>query len=85
MELDVDMDTNIRNIACLSQIMSICNKQHLSNVWGSIQEKVNYTEAELKNVQFIKKTCNVTLSVFDSQYLNSTELLNFCKHFEKDW
>ena len=32
MKLDVDMDANIRNIACLSQIMSICNKQHLSNV-----------------------------------------------------
>ena len=32
MELDVDMDTNIRNIAGLSQIISICNKQHLSSV-----------------------------------------------------
>ena len=27
--LDVDMDTNIQNIACLGKIMSINNKQHL--------------------------------------------------------
>ena len=41
MELDVVMDKNIQNIACLCKIMSICNKQHLSNyVSGSIHEKV---------------------------------------------
>ena len=28
-DLDVDMDTKI---ACLGKIMSICNKQHLSNI-----------------------------------------------------
>ena len=34
------MKTNIQNIASLGKIMSICNKQHLSNIWGSIHEKV---------------------------------------------
>ena len=40
-ELDIVMDKNIQNIACLCKITSICNKQHLSNyVSGSIHEKV---------------------------------------------
>ena len=30
MELDVDMDINIQNKACLCKIMSTCNKQHLT-------------------------------------------------------
>ena len=29
---DVDIETNIENIACLSKTMSLCNKQHLSNI-----------------------------------------------------
>ena len=32
MDLDVDMDTNMENIACLGKIMSICNMQYLSNI-----------------------------------------------------
>ena len=40
MELDVIYNINLQNIACLSKIMSICNKQHLSNIWCSIREKV---------------------------------------------
>ena len=31
-DLDVDMDTIIQNIAILGKIMSLCNKQHLSNI-----------------------------------------------------
>ena len=31
-DLDVDMDINVQNIACFGKIMSICNKQHLSNI-----------------------------------------------------
>ena len=52
------MDTNILNIKmCLSIIMPICIKHHLSNIWSSILEKVN-TEAELKkSVAFIRKPC----------------------------
>ena len=33
------MDTNTQNMACHGKITSICNKQHLSNIWGSIHEK----------------------------------------------
>ena len=38
--LDVDMDTNIQNIVYLGKIKSICNKQHISNIWASIYQKV---------------------------------------------
>ena len=34
------MDTNIQNKAYLGKIRSVCNKQHLNNIWGSIHEKV---------------------------------------------
>ena len=37
-------------------MMLICIKQHLSNILGSIYEKVKHTEAELKNVAY-KKVC----------------------------
>ena len=37
------MNTNIQNIACLSELMPACNKLHLSQIWGS---------------QFIKKSSN---------------------------
>ena len=30
---------NIGNIECLGKTMSLCNKQHLSNIWGSVYEK----------------------------------------------
>ena len=29
---DVDMETNIENLACLGKTTSLCNKQHLSNI-----------------------------------------------------
>ena len=32
MEVDVDMDINMQNLACLCKIMSVCNKQHLSAI-----------------------------------------------------
>ena len=28
----VDIEANIENIECLSKTMSLCNKQHLSNI-----------------------------------------------------
>ena len=40
MELDVGVDVNIQNIVCLCKIVSVCNKQHLSNIWCSVREKV---------------------------------------------
>ena len=33
---DVDIETNIENLACVGKTMSLCIKQHLSNIWGSI-------------------------------------------------
>ena len=32
----VDIETNIQNIAFLGNRISLCNKQDLSNIWGSI-------------------------------------------------
>ena len=29
---DVDIETNKENTACLGKTMSLCNKQHLSNI-----------------------------------------------------
>ena len=37
---DLDIKTNMQNIACLGKTMPLCNKQHLSNIWGSIHRKV---------------------------------------------
>ena len=36
MDLEVDIDTNVQNMACLGKIISICIKQHLSSIWGSV-------------------------------------------------
>ena len=33
---DIDILTNMQNIACLGKRMPLCNKQHLSNIWCSI-------------------------------------------------
>ena len=38
--LDEAMDTSIQNIAYLGEIMSVCNKQHLSNIRSSIHWNV---------------------------------------------
>ena len=40
---------------CLSMMMLICIKQHLSNILSSIYDKVSNTEFELKKALFIKK------------------------------
>ena len=29
---DMDIETNIQNIACLGDTMPLCNKHHLSNI-----------------------------------------------------
>ena len=47
-DLDGDIDdTEIQNTTCLSTTMTICTKEHLSNIWSSIHKKSN-TEGELK-------------------------------------
>ena len=33
---DIDIETNIENIVCLGKTISLCNKQRLSNIWGSV-------------------------------------------------
>ena len=33
---DIKIETEVQNIACLGKIVSFCNKQHLSNIWGSV-------------------------------------------------
>ena len=38
--IDLEMDTNVVNIKCLSIVMVTCIKQHLSNISSSINEKV---------------------------------------------
>ena len=38
--LDEAMDTSIQNIAYLGEIMSVCNKQQLSNIRSSIHWNV---------------------------------------------
>ena len=57
-DLDLDIETNIYSIACLGKAISLCNKQHLSNIWGSIYSKLSNTEAELKKALLIKKACD---------------------------
>ena len=39
---------------CLSLMVAIWIKQHLSNIWSSIQEKVKQSEAELQDVAYKK-------------------------------
>ena len=33
---DVGIEANVENIVCLGKTMSLCNKQHLSNIWVSV-------------------------------------------------
>ena len=40
MELGQDMDKNILDKMCLSMMMVMCNKQHLSNIWSWIYGQV---------------------------------------------
>ena len=39
---------------------ALCIKQHLSKIWSSIHEKVNNSEAELKNSAAYKKSVYFT-------------------------
>ena len=51
--------------------MLICIKQHLSNIWRSVHEKLSYTEAELKkNVAYtVYKKNRVTGFTFAYLYM----------------
>ena len=45
----------IKSKEFLSMITLICIKQHLSNIWSSIYEKINNNETELKKSVAYKK------------------------------
>ena len=45
------MDINILNIKCINVMVATCAKQHLSNVWSSIHEKVK------QNGRWFEKKC----------------------------
>ena len=47
---------------CLSIMMVLCIKQHLSNIWSSIMTKLSNTEAELKKRNAYKKKSVIDLS-----------------------
>ena len=49
------MDTNIVIKKGLSKMMLICIKQHLSNIWSWIHEKVKLHLGRVKKKKFIKK------------------------------
>ena len=57
MDLDADMKTNMQNVACFGKIMSICNKQHLSNIWRLFIKKLSNAEVEFKKMRCLKKKC----------------------------
>ena len=60
MDLGLNIDTNVLECKmCLSIMIVICIKQHLSNNWGSIYEKVKqhwgWVEEKKKKALLIKK------------------------------
>ena len=61
MSASVDKERNIENIACLGKTMSLCIKQHLSNIWDSIYEKVkpHWGWVKKKNVAYKKSVCSI--------------------------
>ena len=55
----------------LSMMVLICIKQHLSNIWSSIHEKLSNTEAELKkSVAYIKKRAPVFSAFHNDAFLD---------------
>ena len=60
----------------LTMIVLICIKQHLSNIWSSITNKLSNIEAELKKSVAYKKAC-ISESVF-SKVAIYTILRNTC-------
>ena len=58
---------------CLSMVMVMCNKQHLSNIWSKIHGKV---KTELKKSAAYKKSLNLFSPIFVAVCSNSLPLLN---------
>ena len=47
----------IPNIKCNGRFIYIGYKQHISNISGSIHQKLRNTESELKKALYIKRAC----------------------------
>ena len=64
---------------CVSMMMLLCIKQHLSNIWSSIYEKLSKTEAELKkSVAYTKKARTALKSSCIASKINSSLLFSSC-------
>ena len=57
------MDTNMQNIACLGKTKFICNKQQLSNIWGSIHQKIKQHWGWVENNALITNKACIAYSV----------------------
>ena len=55
----MDIDINLKNIACLSKTMALCNKQHLATFEAQFIEKLSNTETELKKKALLIKKISV--------------------------
>ena len=52
-------------------MMLICIKQHLSNIWSSIYEKLTNTKAELKKKSYLQKKQRV-FDFYENEYFKNT-------------
>ena len=57
---DLDIEINIQNIARLGKTMPLCNKQHLSNIWGLLHYKVKQHWGWVEKKRCLsKKACSL--------------------------
>ena len=58
---------------CLTMMMLICIRQHLSNIWSSIPEKVKQHWGWVKKcVAYNKKACNALYDIVETSLLNKS-------------
>ena len=65
-----DIDTP-RSRCLTIMMMLICIKQHLSNIWSSIYEKLTNTKAELKKKSYLQKKQRV-FDFYENEYFKNT-------------
>ena len=81
---------------CLSMVMVMCKKQHLSDIRSLIYEKINNTEAELKERVAYKITCVsvymmstlhscILRNLFSSIIIEDIKAVFFFFEMKKDW
>ena len=61
MDIDLDTDTNILNIKYKRITLVLCIKQHLSNIWNSIDRKAKQHCRWVEKELLIKKACSIKL------------------------